>query len=279
MAYTKHTWVDGSTTDGNATAERMNNIENGIENCPTYSYLEKGKNLLNINDFKYVLNNDGNYRTGYKLDNLDAGTYTFKIYTFIDSGSIYIGKLVSGATSTTQIAELTSTKNTANITISSGESIIIWKGTTTFSKIITKGQLELGSTATDYEEYYGKYITKKDMYDLATYSTTEVDTGKIWIDGKPIYRKVLEFNNVPTGYTAKNHGISNFDKLINCSGYYYNSTWGYIPIPAVTSDDITGYGIGVADFKSTKFSFNIGNLRSSTNEVKLIVEYTKTTHK
>ena len=40
---------------------------------------------------------------------------------------------------------------------------------------------------------------------------------------------------------------------------------------------MAGYGIGVADFKSTTFWFNIGNLRSSTNEIKLIVEYTKTT--
>ena len=114
------------------------------------------------------------------------------------------------------------------------------------------------------------------VYDNFSYSTTETVIGT-WIDGKPIYRKVLEFNNVPTGVTQRNHGISNFDKLINCSGYYYTSTWGYIPIPAVTSDNMAGYGIGVADFKSTTFWFNIGNLRSSTNEVKLIVEYTKTT--
>lgn len=112
---------------------------------------------------------------------------------------------------------------------------------------------------------------------LTTYSTTETDTGMTWIDGKEIYRKVLEFNNVPTGITQENHGISNFYKLINYSGYYYDSKFGYIPIPAVTSDNMTGYGIGVADFNSTAFGFNIGNLRSSTNEVKLIVEYTKTT--
>ena len=111
---------------------------------------------------------------------------------------------------------------------------------------------------------------------LDVYSTTESIVGK-WIDGKPIYRKVLEFTNVPTGVVQRNHGISNFDKLINYSGYYYNSIWGYNPIPAVTSDNISGYGIGIGDFKSTTFYFNIGNLRSSTNEIKLIVEYTKTT--
>lgn len=110
------------------------------------------------------------------------------------------------------------------------------------------------------------------------YSINEVNTGKVWINGKPIYRKVLEFTNVPTGVTQRNHGISNFDKLINYSGYYYNSTWGYNPIPTVTSDNISGYGIGIGDFKSTTFYFNIGNLRSSTNEIKLIVEYTKTTN-
>lgn len=113
--------------------------------------------------------------------------------------------------------------------------------------------------------------------DAEIYSTNEVKTNKIWIDGKPIYRKVLEFNNVPTGLTQKNHGISNFDKLIKYSGYYYNSTFGYNPIPTLTSDNVSGYGIGIGDFRSTTFYFNIGNLRSSTNEIKLILEYTKTT--
>lgn len=135
----------------------------------------------------------------------------------------------------------------------------------------------VGSMATEYTESSNAYYNAPYINNINKYSTEETFTGQYWIDGKPIYRKVLEFNNVPTGVTQKNHGISNFDKLINYSGYYYNSTWGYNPIPAVTSDNISGYGIGIGDFKSTTFYFNIGNLRSSTNEIKLIVEYTKTT--
>ena len=149
------------------------------------------------------------------------------------------------------------------------EDIKLWIDTPTSetkaSEIVTE------YTESDKVGYCTNYINE-----LNTYSTDEIRVGT-WIDGKPIYRKVLEFTNVPTGVTQINHGISNFDKLINYSGYYYNSTWGYNPIPAVTSDNISGYGIGIGDFKSTTFYFNIGNLRSSTNEIKLIVEYTKTT--
>ena len=32
---------------------------------------------------------------------------------------------------------------------------------------------------------------------LQTYSTTEINTGMKWIDGKPIYRKVVDFGSLP----------------------------------------------------------------------------------
>lgn len=60
--------------------------------------------------------------------------------------------------------------------------------------------------------------------DEFNYETTETDTGKKWIDGSPIYRKVItgvvnlpanNYVNVPTGIT----GLSPNSKMINISGY------------------------------------------------------------
>lgn len=41
--------------------------------------------------------------------------------------------------------------------------------------------------------------TTEALTNLGNYSTEEVDTGEKWIDGKPIYRKVLVFTTTSTG--------------------------------------------------------------------------------
>jgi hypothetical protein len=218
-------------------------------------------------------------------------TYTDKVAIYENASIPEINKITDG--NMNEIKRVVNENDdrliTAETDINNAEAVIgnetdTYSASSTYalgSLVIYGGLLYKCTTAiTVAEAWTIAHWTQVSLTSLANdgdaYSTKEQIVGK-WIDGKPIYRKVLEFNNVPAGITQENHGISNFYKLINYSGYYYNSTLGYIPIPAVTSDNITGYGIGVADFKSTTFGFNIGNLRSSTNEIKLIVEYTKTT--
>lgn len=50
------------------------------------------------------------------------------------------------------------------------------------------------------------------------YSTDETVVGE-WIDGKKIYRKMLEFNNTTIGSSSGSlaHNISNIDNVINCT--------------------------------------------------------------
>jgi hypothetical protein len=68
------------------------------------------------------------------------------------------------------------------------------------------------------------------------YSLNEVKTNMIWLDGKPIYRKVVNVSNlIPTDTFVKiPHGINNLDKVIslkciasNGSDYFdfNNYTW------------------------------------------------------
>lgn len=66
-----------------------------------------------------------------------------------------------------------------------------------------------------------------------TYSLNEIDTGKIWIDGSTIYRKVIDCGTLPNN-TTKNvtHNISNLSNVIFANGVSYSSTTGnYFPIP------------------------------------------------
>ena len=61
-----------------------------------------------------------------------------------------------------------------------------------------------------------------------SYSTIEVKTNKVWIDGKPIYRRVWT-GNTPTSSTVIDT-IANFDKAINIYGTYKDNYSNFTPI-------------------------------------------------
>lgn len=63
------------------------------------------------------------------------------------------------------------------------------------------------------------------------YSTTEQVTGDRWIDGKPIYRKTINFGAMPNATTKSvAHGISGLSAIINIYGWATNGT-NYITVP------------------------------------------------
>lgn len=61
-----------------------------------------------------------------------------------------------------------------------------------------------------------------EISDINTYSTTETNTGKTWINGKPIYRKVVEktvnATSNWTSYTIASLGISNYQYIYFANG-------------------------------------------------------------
>lgn len=58
-----------------------------------------------------------------------------------------------------------------------------------------------------------------DIFGFGNYSTSEVNTGFTWIDGKPIYKKTIVVNSI-TAETDMNipHNISNFGNCIRIEG-------------------------------------------------------------
>ena len=111
---------------------------------------------------------------------------------------------------------------------------------------------------------------------IDTYSTEETVTNKVWIDGKPIYRKVINATqSLTSGSNAVAHGISNFGVatevklLIFFNGMtYVNSSYesatNWLSLNRVTSDSVyifVGSGWG----------------SSFTQGFAVILEYTKTT--
>ena len=105
------------------------------------------------------------------------------------------------------------------------------------------------------------------------YSTEETFTGKYWIDGKKIYRKVIT-DITSTG--TKKHNISNFGEIINFYGQITKSTGKQESIPRTVLSNPEVYGIAVGDFSTTGFYIEFGSNYINVQKGVLTLEYTKT---
>ena len=113
------------------------------------------------------------------------------------------------------------------------------------------------------------------------YSTSEIDTGKKWIDGKTIYRKVFtntraSVNNVSSADVVIQLGTG-IDDIIEVSGFVKDATGNKIPLGA-RSNSIGGYGYN--DYLTLLPTGELqwrhkDNTASGTYEITAIVEYTK----
>lgn len=114
------------------------------------------------------------------------------------------------------------------------------------------------------------------------YSTSEIDTGYTWIDGKHIYKKTVSLGECPNQAEKRvPSGITNFDKMIKLEGIAYSSTgvWYFAPsllafFPADVS--IGGGSWSLSYIKTTnEFSLMTGMDRRSAVAY-ATVYYTKT---
>ena len=95
------------------------------------------------------------------------------------------------------------------------------------------------------------------------YSTEEVNTGKKWIDGKPIYRKA--YNGTVANGTVV---ITNVDTLVDSGGSFFGGrVWSVFP-----------YTLATGNFCSPEVqSGTIILVSSFSGEGRIWFEYTKTT--
>lgn len=126
-------------------------------------------------------------------------------------------------------------------------------------------QLELGNTATTYSPY-------QNLNGYDNYSTGEVMIGT-WIDGKPLYRKVIETGRISS--TTKNvaHGISNLDRVIKLEGIGGASGF-FATLPRVSQSQLI-YQCGL-QLTGNNIVIQAGS-DCSFDDSFVIVEYTKTT--
>ena len=109
------------------------------------------------------------------------------------------------------------------------------------------------------------------------YSTTEEVVGT-WISGETIYRKVVSCGTLPNKTDKKvAHGISNFNHIIQVSGFCKDASQSY-PLPFPNDRDSTGVGsVGIWVDKTNITISCLGTYYPSVIEAYVILEYTKTT--
>lgn len=113
------------------------------------------------------------------------------------------------------------------------------------------------------------------------YSTSEVKTNKVWIDGKPIYRKTIYVSSLPNA-TRKtySHNISNVDEIwADLSSSFIKWTITTAPFNNVSSNGSTFNASSLINIDTIgKTSFTIGTTYDrSMLSAYVTLCYTKTT--
>lgn len=115
--------------------------------------------------------------------------------------------------------------------------------------------------------------------DAEVYSTSEVKTNKVWIDGKPIYRKSFIITSISTGSNYITHNIDNLGDLINVYGNCLRKDGKWQPALR-TDSTLLDWQIGVNDIGSTQFVLMVGSKYTGSVVItkgNITLEYTKTT--
>lgn len=109
---------------------------------------------------------------------------------------------------------------------------------------------------------------------LNVYSTSEVKTNKVWIDGKPIYRKVVDFGTMPdTAAKSVAHGISSLGTVVELRAMMTNGEGWFLPIPFVSGAFEYQVSVTTSDTNITVTTF----MDRTAWHGWAIIEYTKTT--
>ena len=114
----------------------------------------------------------------------------------------------------------------------------------------------------------------KDTYSYdVPYTQREIKMGT-WIDGKPIYRKTIDFGELPNAtLKSVSHQIANLDKCVKMQGVAVSSS-NLIPLPYIWINNTT-YDI-VLYVDKAKVNIQTGINRTGLHGY-VTLEYTKTT--
>lgn len=112
--------------------------------------------------------------------------------------------------------------------------------------------------------------------DPESYSTDEVKTNKTWIDGKPIYRKVVDLGFLGT-QTQISYG-NQIDIMTSFGGYLYQDNGGNISLIEYTSSLWRAITYTITSHHTMNVLINRSDTFAWSDwKLKIVIEYTKTT--
>lgn len=108
------------------------------------------------------------------------------------------------------------------------------------------------------------------------YSMQEIKTNKIWIDEKPIYRKIFTFNSLVNNSANIIGNIPDIETPITVKGFLkYENVMVFIPKPDNSNLE---WSVSISVNISTKdVILTKGGFGTVTGQSFIIIEYTKTT--
>lgn len=133
-----------------------------------------------------------------------------------------------------------------------------------------------------YLLFYHKTILPQKLSSIARgdYSTDEIDTGKKWIDGRPIYRKVVRgtVNMTGNGTSMLAHGIAGLTNRWELISYYGNmrlsGTLSNNPVKQALPYVENTHQSGITSIDQTNITIS-GSYAWGNSEVSIVLEYVK----
>lgn len=137
---------------------------------------------------------------------------------------------------------------------------------------VTSAKIGTGAISS-YDKIGDDVIQARNLVsEIRSYSTSEVDTGFTWIDGKPIYRKVVEKNNIMSNSSnEKAHNISNLGTVVKMDGWLFAEN-KYFSLSRPSAGNLAYYV--ELQVSSTNVRFVTGS-NASFSKGLVILEYTK----
>ena len=237
MSYNKNTWINDETE---LSAENMNHIESGIEEA-------YGQLLLAVDSEA-----PEECTTGDRYYN----TETNKIYTA--TGTNTWGTTGVNA----ELGVFYIILETQNIYTYDGTTLVSVGGGAGGEALPVGTEVDFDGTSADIPIGWEQ---------VDSYSTSEVKTGDTWIDGKPIYRKVLTGNTPSTSNTLL-YSATNIEEIVNSYGWVQtqSSTTKKISVNSYSND---GEYNNISLTVGTGIYFNGSYVLGKP--YKIVIEYTK----
>ena len=125
-------------------------------------------------------------------------------------------------------------------------------------------------------------IKGKDGENFSAYSTDEQVVGK-WINGKPIYRKTIEFSNLSAGENNIPHGIADVDIIMVDKDHSFATNETYSELWQIgntnsSAGNFSQFSVSLVWTNRSVFDVYIGSgIVSRVPKLVITFEYTKTT--